>query len=283
MKRHFFMQIIVAFFVSILIFGCNWAGKQSTDADSSEEKAAKQIEVFDSEQVKTHLIKITLNAPKPLDIANLINEAGASYISDLVLQDNEYERMMTSTQKTFGIGVIGFDCKYTSVFNRGDEYLRCKSNLNKFIGDLGFQEVLSRSRKFEDRIEQSKSNADSLKYLVSKIVDNFNECMQNKENAEVYSLTIIGAHIQALYIVSQLALLAQNNEKSLNIINRQNEHAKTVASLLEVMSDLENVKPYHEKIQPMVKFFAEKDTLTTADLNEIVPLIEEARNSMIQL
>lgn len=283
MKRHFFMQIAVAFFVSILIFGCNRAGKQSKDAASGEEKTAEKSEVVNAEQIKAELIEIVKNSPKPLDIAVLIDEAGASYISDLILQDDEYEKMMTSTQKAFGIGLIGFDCKYTSVYNRADEYLKCRSKLNRFIGDLGFQEVLSSSKKFEDRIEQNKSNADSLKYLVSKIVDNFNQRLQNEENAEVYSLVFIGAHIQALYIVSQITLMAKNNEKLLEVMNGQHEHAKTVASLLEVMSDLEHVKPYYEKIQPMVKFFAEKDVITTADLNTIVPLIEEARNSMIQL
>jgi len=283
MKRHFFKQIAVAFFVSIFIFGCNRAGKQSKDAESDEEKAAEQMEVLNAEQIKTQLIEIIRNSPKPLDVAILIDEAGASYISDLILQDDEYEKMMTSTQKAFGIGVIGFDCKYTSVYNRPDEYLKCRSNLNRFIGDLGFQEVLSSSKKFEDRIDQNKSNADSLKYLVSKIVDNFNERLQNEENAEVYSLVFIGANIQALYVASQMTLMAENNEKLLGVMNKQHEHAKTVASLLEVMSGLEHVKPYYEKIQPMVKFFAEKDIITTADLNEIVPLIEEARNSMIRL
>jgi hypothetical protein len=277
------MQIAVAIFVSILILGCNRAGKQSKDADSGQEKSAGKVEVLDAEQIKNQLIEIVRNSPKPLDIANLINEAGASYISDLILQDKEYEKMINTTQKAFGIGVIGFDCKYTSVFNRADEYLKCRSNLNRFIGDLGFQEVLSRSKKFEDRIEQNKSNADSLKYLVSKIVDNFNEILQNEENAEVYALTFIGANIESLYIVSQLTSMAENNEKLLSIMNSQHGHAKTVASLLEVMSNLEHVKPYYEKIQPMVKFFAEKDIITTADINTIVPLIEEARNSMIQL
>ena len=270
MKRHFLMQIAIAFFASILILGCNKTGKQSKDAGTIEEKAAEQVEVIDAEQIKTRLIEIIKNSPKPLDIAVLIDEAGASYVSDLLLQDDEYEKMMTSTQKAFGIGVIGFDCKYTSVYNRPDEYLKCRSNLNRFIGDLGFQEVLSSSKKFEDRIDQNKSNADSLRYLVSKIVDNFNERLQNKENAEVYSLVFIGAHIQALYIVSQMTLMAENSEKLLDIINKQHEHAKIVASLLEVMSDFEHVKPYYEKIQPMVKFFAEKDVITTADLNEII-------------
>jgi hypothetical protein len=282
MKRHFFNQITAVLFASVLIFGCNRAGQQPRDAEAGEEKSG-QIELFDSEQVKSQLIEIIREAPKPLEIANLINEAGASYISDLILQDNEYEKMMTSTQKAFGIGVIGFDCKYASVFNRADDYLKCRSNLNHFIGDLGFQEVLAGAKKFEDRIEQNKTNADSLKYLVSKIVDNFNALMRNEENAELYTLTIIGAHIQGLYVTSQMTLMAENNEKLLNVINGQHEHARTVASLMEAMSELENVKPYYEKIEPMVKFFAEKDFITAADLEKITPLIAAARNSMIQL
>lgn len=281
MKQLFFLHIVAILIVSVTFGGCNRQKKQS--AVVASEETTDKVELFNSEEVKNDLVEITLNSPKPLEIANLINEAGASFISDLLLQDHDYEKMMTSTQKAFGIGVIGFDCKYSSVFNRPDEYIRSRSNLNQFIGDLGFQHVLERSKKFEDRIDQNKTNADSLKYLVSKIVDNFNGSMQNDENAEVYALVFMGANIQALYVVSQLTLMAQNNEMLLDILNRQHEHAKTVASLLEVMSGLENVKPYYGKMEPMVRFFAEEENITLADLQKIAPLIEEARNSMIQL
>lgn len=281
MKKQLLMQIAALLIISAVLSGCNRPAKQ-TEAASGEPAAVNVVQV-NNDEIKTELINIIRNAPKPLDIAVLANEAGASYISDLILQDDEYQKMMTTTQKAFGIGVIGFDCKYTSVFNRPDEYIKCRSNLNKFMADLGLQEVLANSKRYEDRIDQNKSNADSLKYLVSKIVDNFNQSVQNEENAELYALVFMGANVEAIYTVSQLTLMAQNNEKLLSVLNNQHEHAKTIASLLERMKDREDVKPYYEKIQPMIVFFAEKDVFTIDDLKEISPLIEEARNSMIQI
>ncbi len=281
MKKQLLIQIAAVLFISVLVSGCNRPAKQTKTA--AGESTADNVVQVNNDEIKTELINIIQNAPKPLDIANLANEAGASYISDLLLQDEEYEKMMTTTQKAFGVGVIGFDCKYTSVYNRPDEYLECRAKLNKFMADLGLQEVLANSKKYEDRIDQSKTNADSLKYLVSKVVNNFNERVQNEENAELYALVFMGANVEAIYIVSQLTLMAQDKEKLLNVLNKQHEHAKTVASLLEKMKDKKDVKPYYEKIQPMVKFFEENDVITMDDLKEITPLIEKARNSMIQL
>jgi hypothetical protein len=283
MKKHFIMQIIAALIVPFLIYGCNRAGKQSKDVASDKEKAAGLVEVFDAEKVKGQLIKIIRESPKPLEIVSLLNEAGASYISDLTIQPEDYEKMTTSTQKAFGIGLFGFDGKYASIYNRADEFLKVRNYENRLIADLGLQEVLSGAEKFEQRLEQNKSNADSLNYLVNKIYDNFHQHMQEDENADIYALSFIGANIEALYVLSQMTLMAENSEKLLAIMNNQDGLVESVASLMEVMAVKENVKPYYEKIQPVIQYFREKETLTKTDLDKITPLIESARNSMIQL
>ena len=94
MKKHFFIQIVAVLVVPFLIYGCNRAGKQSKDVASGEEKAAEQIEVLDAEKVKDQLIKIIRESPKPVEIADLLNEAGASYISDLTIQPEDFMKMM---------------------------------------------------------------------------------------------------------------------------------------------------------------------------------------------
>ena len=77
--------------------------------------------------------------------------------------------------------------------------------------------------------------------------------------------------------------MAENSEKLLAIMNNQDGLVESIASLMEVMAEKENVKPYYEKIQPVIQYIRKKETLTETDLSEITPLIEEARNSMIQL
>jgi hypothetical protein len=283
MKKNFFMQIVTVLIFSVSVSSCNRPGKQAGDVASDNEAATSNVEVFDTEKIKNQLIEIIRESPHPVEIANLINESKASYISDLTIQQDDYEKLMTSTQKAFGIGLLAFDSKYSSVYNRTDDFLKIRDNASKLKTDLGLQDVFLEAKKFEERIKQNKSDADSLKYLVSKIFENYHQNMQEGENADVYALSFIGADIEALYVLSQMTIMAENNEKLLDILNNQHELVESVASLMEVMSDMENVKPYHEKIQPVVKFFAEKDIITTADVKEIAPLIEDARNSMIQL
>jgi len=283
MKKHYFMQIIAALIVPFLIYGCNRAGKQSKDVASGEEKAAEQIEVLDAEKVKAQLIKIIRESPKPVEIASLLNEAGASYISDLTVQPEDFEKMMTSTQKAFGIGLYAFDGKYASVFNRADEFLKVRDNANRLLTDLGLEEELKSAEKFEERLEKNKSNTDSLNYLVNKIYDNFHQHMQEDANADIYAISFIGANIEAIYILSQMTLLAENSEKLLAIMNNQDGLVESVASLMALMAENENVKPYNEKIQPVIQYFRRNETLTETGLDEINPLIQEARNSMIQL
>lgn len=282
MKRHFFTQIITVVIVSVVLCGCNRPGKKSGETTTGEQKS-EQVKVFDDEKIKTQLIEIIRESPKPVQIMNVMNEAGASYISDLTLQQDEYEKLMTSTQKALGIGLLAVDGKYAAVYNRPDDFLQVRDNANQFVAALGLGEVAAEAKKFEQRLEQNKSNADSLNYLVTKIFENFHQHMQEDKNADVYAFSFIGANMEALYILSQMTLLAENKEELLGIMNNQHELVEGVASLLEAMSDREKVKPYYDKIQPVITFFEEKETLTTDDLSEVTPLIEEARNSMIRL
>ncbi len=282
MKRHFFLQIIAAILVSLIISGCNKAGKQSKGTASEGKGATGKVEVFDTVKVKSQIIEIIQKSPKPVEIIDLLNDAGASYIFDLTVPMENVEKMLTSTQKAIGLGLYGFDNKYASVYNRIDVFLKIRDNINRLIADLGLQENLSGAKKYQERIEKNKSNADSVNFLVNQIFNNFHQYMQDGAHADIYALSFIGANIEALYVLSQMTLLAKNNEKLLTIMNNQNQRVKSLASLLEIMSGDEHVKPYYEKIQPLIQFFGEKDIIKNADLNKIALLIENARNSMIQ-
>jgi predicted HAD superfamily phosphohydrolase YqeG len=79
-----------------------------------------------------------------------------------------------------------------------------------------------------------------------------------------------------------MTLLAKNNDKLLVLMNNQNQRIKLLSSLLEIMSGRENVKPYYNRIQPLLQFFVEKDTIKKDDLNKIAPMIEKVRNGLIQ-
>jgi len=282
MKRYSFLPIAAVVIGLMVLTGCNRAGKEKKGTTSDGKEASVEVEVFDAVKVKDQIVEIIRNAPKPEETANLLNEAGASYIFELTLPDDDVEKMLSSTQKAIGLGMYGFDIKYASVYKRGDVVVSLKNNLNRLYAELGVQEDLSFAKKYTERIDQNKTNTDSLDFLVTQWANDFSQFMQTSDHAGVYALSSIGANVEALYVLSQMTMLARDNTKLLDLMNNQNDRVKTLKSLLEIMSGDENVKPYYAAIEPVINFFSERTTLNEADLNTIVPLIEKARGSFVQ-
>lgn len=282
MKRYSFLPIAAVVIGLMVLTGCNRAGKEKKGTTSDGKEASVVVEVFDAVKVKDQIVEIIRNAPKPEETANLLNEAGASYIFELTMPAGDVEKMMSSTQKAIGLGMYGFDIKYASVYKRGDVVLSLKDNLNRLYAELGVQEDLTFAKKYTERIEQNKTNTDSLDFLVTQWANDFSQFMQASDHAGVYALSSIGANVEALHVLSQMTMLANDNTKLLVLMNNQNDRIKTLKSLLEIMSGDDNVKPYYAAIEPVINFFSERTTLNEADLNTVVPLIEKARGSFVQ-
>jgi len=282
MKKHCIFQVICVLALSIVFSGCNRAGKQNKGTTSDGKEASVEVGTFDPVKVKDQIVGIIQQSPKDIEIVDLLNEAGASYIYEMTTPVEAVEKMLTSTQKALGFGMYGFDGKYASVYNRSDINLKLVENADRLITDLGLQDDLSFAKKYAERIRKNKSNTDSIDFLVTQELNEYHQFMATSPKADIYALSVIGGNVEALHVLTQMTLLAKDNAKLLAVMNNQNERVKSLSALLEIMSGDETVKPYFAAIEPVIKFFEEKSSITTADLNTIAPLIEKARNSIVQ-
>jgi hypothetical protein len=281
MKKYFLLEMIAIILVSVVISGCNRSGKKVKGVTSEGKVASVEIGVFDPVKVKDQIVEVIQKSPKAIEIVDLLNKAGASYIYEMTIPVEDIEKMMTSTQKALGLGMYGFDGKYASVYNRSDINLKLVDNLNRLITELGMQDELSFAKQYSERILKNKSNPDSIDFLVTQELNDYHQHMKTSTKADVYALSIIGANIEALYVLSQITMLANDKSKLLEVMNNQNERVQTLDTLLEIISGDENVKPYYEAVQPVIRFFEERTSITVDDLNTIAPLIEKARNSVL--
>lgn len=282
MNRHLLFKVATLLIASLLFSGCNRSGKQNKGTTSDGKEASVEVGVFDPVKVKDQIVGIIQESPKAIEIVDLLNEAGASYIYEMTIPVEDIEKMLTSTQKALGFGMYGFDGKYASVYNRNDINLKLVDNLDRLITELGMQEDLSFAKDYAGRIKENKSNPDSIDFLVTQELNEYHQFMTTSPKADIYALSIIGANVEALYVLTQMTLLAKDNTKLLAVMNNQNERVESLASLMEIMSGDENVKPYFAGLEPVIKFFEEKTTISKEDLNTIAPMIESARNNILQ-
>jgi hypothetical protein len=268
--------------VLILISGCNSSTtKVKKGITSSGQQASVEVEVFDAAKVRDEIVETVRKMPSEKEIATLLNEAGASYILDLTVPASEVEKMMTKTAQSFGLGLYSFDLLYASVYNRGDIAAEISDVSEQLIDNLGLRDELISTMNYTGRLKANTDNKDSVEYIVTENMNYFHHQMSMGDEPGVYALSVIGSNVEALYVLSQTTLLAQNNKKMLEVMSKQTERVNLVFTLLEIMSGDDNIKPYYEQFKPVVNIFKENPNITDKELAEIGPLMETVRKNIL--
>lgn len=284
MKNLFTRHVLPFAIALILVSGCNFSSKtkEKKGTTSSGQVAYVEVEVFDAVKIKDQIVETIRKMPSEKEVATLLNDAGAAYILDLTVPAEQAEKLMTKSDQSFGLGLYSFDLLYASVYNRGDVAAEISNVSEKLIDNLGLRNELISTRNYLGRIRTNTNNKDSLDYLVSQDLNHFHQQMSAGDQPDVYALSVIGSNVEALYVLSQTALLARDKAKLLAVMSGQTERVKLVFTLLELMSGDENIKPYYEKFSPVVTIFEQNPKITVAELEQIGPIMEAVRTSILK-
>jgi len=282
MKMNFLKTVLILGVSVLLMAGCNRSSKvsESKGTTSDGKEASVEVEVFDAMKLKDQIVEVIETSPRPEEIAGFINEAGASYILDLTVPINDAEKFMTKTQKGLGLGMYIFDMNYAKAFNRGDQATQIGELSLQMLNDLGLEEDFSALKDHLERLKQNTGNKDSVDSLVADMMNYSHQQFAASDQPGTYALTFIGSNVEAMFILSQLSLFAQNNKPMIDFLGRQGERAKSVYSLLEMMSGDASVQPYYEKMKPIADYFEKNQVFTQKELEEITPMIEALREEI---
>lgn len=275
---------VLAFGLALVVLaGCNspTKTKEKKGTTSSGQEAYVEVDVFDAVKIKDQIVETINKMPSEKEIATLLNEAGASYIFDLTVTPDQAEKLMTKSEQSFGLGLYSFDLLYASVYNRGDVAAEITGVSEQLIDELGLRDELVSSKNHMERIRENAGNKDSLDYLVSEDLNHFHQQMSAGNQPGVYALSVIGSNVEALYVLSQTTLLANNKSKLLEIMSTQTERVNLVFTLLELMSEDESIQPYYEQFKPVVTIFEENTEITETELTEIGSLMEDFRKNIL--
>ncbi len=283
MKNLFTKNLLFIGLLLIALAGCNNSSKTKVKkgTTSSGQEASVEVETFDAVKVKDQIVETIRQIPSEKEVVTMLNDAKASYIFDLTVPAEEAENMLTKYDQSFGLGLYSFDLLYASVYNRGDIVVQVSDVSEQIIDKLGLREELISSQNYMERMKDNADNKDSLDYLVIENMNHYHQQMTVGDQPDVYALSVIGSNVETLYVLSQTTLLAQNNEDLLYVMNQQKERVKLVFTLLEIMSEDEDIKPFYEQFKPVVQIFEENEKITEDHLAEIGPLMEKVRSNIL--
>jgi hypothetical protein len=255
--------------------------KTSLGSNSIPLEQSNNEAVFDTLKLKNQLAYIIENMRDSSAITKLLENSGASYVADFTLPFKNSDKLITANKTALGIGMYIFDYRYACTYQRNDQSTHAAIIIKQLIAQLGLQGELTSAQNYLGRIQNNAENKDSVDYLTNKAFQFVHQQFINGTRPDIYALILIGGNIEALYVLTQLANISSDNQKLLYILNEERERFSSVYSLLELLSDNLKIRRYFQGWQHITKVIQSKENIGEAELQEIIPLIENIRNGMI--
>jgi len=198
-------RCIVIVSVASLLLSCGEeVAKNDIYIDSPEEPGSDIIER--SDKIKN----IFFNIPSPMETSQILQAAGATYEFTLPSNPSAVDDYQSIVEQSLNMGVYGADLNYATVFNQTTEtmlYLQCARTLGN---ELGMEQVFD--EETIDRIEWNLELKDSMQVIITEIFWEMNSYLEEEDRESISALIVVGGWIEGVYLSTQLARIAPDNE-----------------------------------------------------------------------
>jgi hypothetical protein len=260
--------------ISIFALGCSNQGQNDqTNVDTT-------LSVTDKAE------KLIYPLPTPLEITNMLNKAGASYIIGIANRPENVDKYFRESAKALNLGIYGADLSYSATYGMSQETMNFFLCTKKLRDGLDIQSA--ENENLANRIETNIDNKDSIyNILTSSFTTTFNYLNNNNKGA-VAVLVIAGGWIEGLYLSTELAGMIEKNGDILQGIADQKETLAKLITLLEeyktnqdvaeVLKSLSTIKAAYDELNAVNK----KVKMTTDSFTKIKKEVSVLRKKIVE-
>ncbi|GAB4300061.1 MAG: hypothetical protein Kow0068_23460 [Marinilabiliales bacterium] len=275
--------------------------------NTNDNNSSDDININDTltEKHKKNVKMIFYNVPSPMELAQLLQQTGAEYNSDILNDYRNYEKYTTNSKVALNLGIYGADLSYARMFDQIQSSVNYLSSIRKLSDFLGIPQ--EEGSFAVSRIEENMENRDSILIIISETYAEADSYLKENGRGGTAALIIIGGWIEALYISTHIIDEYNPNQPLLNLIAEQKyslnnliELAKTYPDdeeVLECIPFLKELESKFEKIEIIYKKGAvitdEENKTTTIEsqtivnipdglIKEIGIIVEDYRNKIIE-
>ena len=198
-------QYILIASVGFSLFSCGEEVKKNEiEIDAPIEPTIDIVERSDKIQ------KIFFNIPSPIETSQILQEAGATYEFTLPSNPSAVDDYQSIGEQALNMGIYGADLNYATVFDQTTEimlYLQCARTLGS---ELGIDQVFD--EETIDRIEWNLEVKDSMQVIITEIFWEMSSYLEEQDRQSISTLIILGGWVEGVYLSTQLARIAPDNE-----------------------------------------------------------------------
>lgn len=223
--------IIIIFLIPLAFYSCNNSKNSNTDINDDNDSTLNVGYQDHVQKVK----KIFYNIPSPIEMASLMQRAGAEYDPSILNRIESFEKYNTNSKMALNLGVYGANLSYTRMFDQIQESVNYLSVIRKLSEGLGIPQQPGTFAV--SRIEQNIENRDSLLYIITDIYASADTYLKESNRGSTAALIILGGWVEALYIATSII---DYNDPSKEIMERIAEQKYSLTNLIELLKGYDN-------------------------------------------
>ncbi len=213
--------------LSIFALGCSNSGQTDENTDDTTISLTDQAE------------KLVYPLPTPLEITNMLNKAGASYIIGIANKAEHVDKYFTESAKAINLGIYGADLSYSATYGMSQETMNYFVCTKKLRDGLDIQAPGGDSLAV--RIENNIENKDSIYNILTSSFTSTFEYLNNNGKGNVAVMVLAGGWIEGLYLSTELASMIDKNKEIMQGIADQKETLEKLIPLMGTYKENQNV------------------------------------------
>lgn len=203
--------------------------------------------------------KLMYPMPTPLEITDMLNDAGASYIIGISNRPENVDKYFTEPAKALNLGVYGADLSYSATYEMSQETMNFFMCTKKLRDGLEIQTPGNES--IANKIESNIENKDSIYSILTGSFTSTFEYLNDNGKGAVAAMVLAGGFIEGLYLSTELAGMIDKNDKILQGIADQKVTLSKLIPILETYKDNQNVSDVLKSLSVIKAAFDELQTV----------------------
>ena len=246
---------------------------KNTQPKAEETEEAEKVDTIKAVR-KKHLVLRSI--PSPLQISALLKQAGAKYVSGMLLPPGDAGKYATIYSKSVVVGIYGTDLAYSNMFGQTQQGISYMEAIVKVSDGLGISGMLSNA-DILSRFQHNMNNQDSLFSIVSELYRESDVSLkENKQNSSA-ALILAGGWVEGLYIATRLA----KSNPSENLTERIGELKFSLNSLLSSLEALKGTSTYTPLISSLEALKTTYDQVTLSYKEKAATTDEAAKSTSL--
>ena len=223
--------------------------------------------------------------PTPLEITEMLNKAGASYIIGIANRPENVDKYFTESAKALNLGVYGADLSYSATYGMSQETMNFYLCTKKLSDGLDVQ--IPDNEKMSTRIESNIENRDSIYNILTSSFTGTFEYLNDNGKGAVAVMVLAGGFIEGIFLSTELSSMIEKNTDIMQGIADQKETLAKLIPLMETYKDNQNVSEVLKSLNNMKLAFDElpvkenKVSMSAEGFNKIKSEVTALRKKIV--